>query len=119
MAGSAKFDFRITQLYPGSGAHELDTCANLDCSSFGAPLTTASERRADWATKRFGLSSAALDVVEKHGPGACRLAGADKQHRHVSRVLDYENDGRVRQRGVISVWLRMHHVRRLWVCWAV
>jgi hypothetical protein len=92
MAGLAKFNFKITQLYPGSGAHHLNTCANPDCSNFGAPMTTPSERRMTWAATRPDLTPAHLDAIEKQGPGAYKLAGADKHHCRVSRVFEYEDD---------------------------
>lgn len=38
MAGLATFNFKITQLYPGSGRYHLNTRANPDCSNYGASL---------------------------------------------------------------------------------
>ena len=92
MTDLAKYSFRIEQLHPGSGAHRLNTCANPDCSNFGAPLTTRAGRRSAWAERRPDLTAAELDLLARHGPGAYKLAGADRHHRRVSRVFEHESD---------------------------
>ena len=92
MTGLAKFNFKLSQLYPGAGDHHLNTCANPDCSNFGQPLTDRATRRTTWLGKLPDLTPEQLELVEKHGPGAYILSGADKKHRRVSKTFDYEND---------------------------
>ncbi|SFU97020.1 hypothetical protein SAMN04488527_1594 [Aliiroseovarius crassostreae] len=50
MTGLAKFNFKLSQLYPGTGEHKLNTCGNPDCSNFGQPMTERAERKDYWQT---------------------------------------------------------------------
>ena len=92
MTNLAKFNFKLSQLYPGAGKHLINTCGNPDCSNFGQPLTGRADRKFFWKQKHPDLSPEQLKLIEMHGPGAYKLAGADKKHRRVSRVFAYENN---------------------------
>ena len=92
MAGLATFNFKLSQLYPGAGKYRINTCGNPDCSNFGQPLTERATRKSTWKGKRPDLTPEQLKLVEMHGPGAYKLAGADKKHRRVSRVFSYQNN---------------------------
>lgn len=95
MAGLATFNFKLSQLYPGAGEHLINTCANPDCSNFGQQLTDRATRISKWKERRPNASPEQLQLVETHGPGAYKLAGADKKHRRVSRVFAYQDDPHV------------------------
>lgn len=95
MAGLATFNFKLSQLYPGAGQHRINTCGNPDCSNFGQPLTDRATRKSVWKKKRPDLTTEQLEMVEMHGPGAYKLAGADKKYRRVSRVFTYQNSPHV------------------------
>jgi hypothetical protein len=88
----AAFNFKISQLCPGAGEHKLYTCGNPDCVSFGAALTEGADRGAEGLGRPPELTPEQLDVFENHGPGANKLSGADKEHRRVSRVFDYQDE---------------------------
>lgn len=92
MAGLAKFNFKLSQLYPGAGEHHINTCGNPDCSNFGHSLTERATRKSTWREERPDLTPEQRKLVEMHGPGAYKLAGADKKHRRVSRVFAYKNN---------------------------
>ena len=89
MTGLAKFNFKLAQLYPGSGDHRINTCGNPDCLNFGVEPSGAAERRSYWVEHRPKFTPEQLEVAVKHGAGAYKLAGADTKHRRVSRVFDY------------------------------
>ena len=91
MTSLATFNFKISQLYPGAGEHKLNTCGNPDCTNFGAGLTEGPDRRAEGLRRHPDLTPEQLDVFEQNGPGAYKLSGADKKHRRISRVFDYED----------------------------
>lgn len=95
MAGLATFNFKLSQLYPGAGEHRINTCGNPDCSNFGQPMTVRAERKAVWKEKRPDFTPEQTKLVEMHGPGAYKLAGADKKHRRVSRVFAHQNNPHV------------------------
>lgn len=92
MTGLAKFNFKLAQLYPGSGEHRINTCGNPDCLNFGAEPSTKGDRRAHWAKHRPELSPEQLDIAAKHGAGAYKLSGADKKHRRVSKAFEYADE---------------------------
>ncbi|MCA1776724.1 MAG: hypothetical protein LC676_14280 [Loktanella sp.] len=87
----AKFNFKISQIYPGAGEHKLNTCGNPDCVSFGKTLTDGPQRVADALRRNPDLTPAQLEAFEQKGPGAYKLAGADKKYRRVSRVFEYQD----------------------------
>lgn len=39
IARLATFNFKLSQFYPGTGEHRINTCVNPDCSNFRQPLT--------------------------------------------------------------------------------
>lgn len=77
MAGLATFNFKLSQLYPGSGEHKLNTCGNPDCSNFGHPMTARAARRELWRSNRPDLTPEQLKLHETNGPGAYKLAGSN------------------------------------------
>lgn len=87
-----KISFTIDQVYPGSGAFELNTCNNPDCFNFGRPYETEEARSGRFALSHPDLSPEQVAVVEAHGPGAYKLAGADAAHRRISKAFEYEDD---------------------------
>ncbi|WP_143535467.1 hypothetical protein [Roseisalinus antarcticus] len=95
MTGLAKFNFKLTQRYPGSGDHRIISCGNPDCLNVGVEPSTADERRSHWSAHRPEFTQDQLDVAVRHGAGACKLAGADTKHRRVSRVFDYADEPHV------------------------
>lgn len=95
MAGLATFNFKLSQLYPGAGDHCINTCGNPNCSNFGQPLIDRAARKAMWKKKRPDLTPEQLKLVEMHGPGTYKLAGADKKQRRVSRTFTYHNNPHV------------------------
>lgn len=92
MTGLATFNFKLPQLHPGTGKHKLNTCGNPDCLNFGVAPSERAGRRADWAARRPELTPEQLDIAADHGPGAYKLAGADRKHRRVSRAFRYQDD---------------------------
>jgi len=48
MTGLAQHKLKLSQLYPGAGDHNLNTCANSDCSNFGQPMANRKERQEKW-----------------------------------------------------------------------
>ncbi len=92
MADLATFNFKLSQFYPGTGEHHLNTCANPDCSNFGQPLTARASRKAHWEEKCPDLTPEQLKMFEMHGSGAYKLSGAKEKHRRVSRVFEYESE---------------------------
>lgn len=90
MKGLATYNFKISQLWQDGGEHGLNTCGNPDCSNFGHSLTTAVGRRRTWSKARPDLTDAQLDEIERNGPGAYKISGADKDFRRVSRTFEYE-----------------------------
>ncbi len=95
MASLATFNFKLSQLYPGTGEHRINTCGNPDCSNFGQPLTDRRTRKSTWKEKRPDLTPEQLSLIEMHGPGAYKLTGAKEKHRRVSRAFEYERDPHV------------------------
>lgn len=90
MADLAKFNFKLSQLYPGCGEYHINTCANPDCLNFGLELSSRSERIAAWSAKEPDATAERLELVAAHGPGAYKLGGADRRHARVSRAFHYE-----------------------------
>jgi hypothetical protein len=95
MADLAKFNFKLSQLYPGAGDHHINTCGNPDCSNFGQPLTTPAIRRSEAVKKYPNITPEQIRLFEECGPGAYSLSGARKKYRRVSNVFEYENDPHV------------------------
>ncbi|MFW8637493.1 hypothetical protein [Cribrihabitans pelagius] len=92
MAGLATFNFKLSQLYPGSGEHKLNTCGNPDCSNFGHPMTERAARRELWRSKRPDLTPEQLKLYETNGPGAYKLAGSKAKHLRVSSAFQFEGN---------------------------
>lgn len=91
MTGLAEYNFKLHQLYPGPGGHHLNTCANPDCHNFGVAPEAKAERRSRYQTARSDLTKEQLRTIAEHGPGAYKLAGADKSHRRVSQAFHHAN----------------------------
>ncbi len=92
MAGLATFNFKLSQLYPGTGEHHLNTCGNPDCSNFGQPMTDRAFRREKWGKERPELIAEQLKLFEMNGPGAYKLSGTKKKHRRVSTAFAYSGN---------------------------
>lgn len=90
MSGLATFNFKLSQIYPGAGDHHLNTCANPDCSNFGQPLTDRTARTTEWQERCPDLSVEQMELIEMHGPGAYKLAGAREKHRRVSSAFQFK-----------------------------
>lgn len=95
MANLAKFNFKLSQLYPGAGNHHINTCRNPDCSNFGPRLTTPAIRRSEAIKKYPDITPEQIKLFDKSGSGAYNLSGASKKYRRVSDVFEYENDPHV------------------------
>lgn len=95
MTSLAQHNFKLSQLYPSAGDHNLNTCANPDCSNFGQPMTSRRERQEKWHAQRPELTPEQLKRFETNGPGAYKLAGAKEKHRRVSTAFVYEDDPHV------------------------
>ncbi|MGR3499804.1 MAG: hypothetical protein ACU0E9_13055 [Limimaricola soesokkakensis] len=87
----ATFNFKLSQLYPGSGEHRINTCANPDCLNFGVALTGRDERVEAWKAQHPDASPEKLGLVAANGPGAYKLGGADKKHARVSQAFHYQD----------------------------
>lgn len=70
MAGLATFNFKLSQLSPGTGDHRIDTCANPGRPNFGQPMTDRATRKFTWKEGRPDLRPEQLKLIEMHGPGA-------------------------------------------------
>lgn len=92
MSNLPEFNFKLSQIYPGTGKYRLNTCLNPDCICFGQQFRPKADRMRVWNEQHPNASDDVLDLVGKHGPGAYKLAGTDKKFRRVSRVFEFKND---------------------------
>lgn len=95
MSGLPTFNFKLPQIYPGSGEYHLNTCANPDCTNFGHPLTGRAERVAEWSAKIPNITPEQTRLVMIHGPGAYKLAGSEPKFKRVTKAFQYQNDPHV------------------------
>ncbi|MBS0123941.1 hypothetical protein [Thetidibacter halocola] len=70
-------NFEISQLYPCTGVHRINTCANPDCFNFGKPFADQITRQRLRNEKYPDLSPEQAKLFDKHGPGTYKLSGAD------------------------------------------
>lgn len=92
MLSLPEITFTLDQLYPGAGRFGLNTCNNADCMNYGHGFETNEDRKARFALSHPHLSPEQASTVELHGPGAYKLAGADRRYKRVSQVFAYEDD---------------------------
>ena len=92
MTSLAKFNFKLTDLYPQSTDSNLNTCGNPDCWNFGIKPNSPAERKSYWQGKKLDLPDEQMTFLARHGQGSYKLAGADRKHRRTTKVLKYEQN---------------------------
>ncbi len=91
MAGLAKFNFSMKQLYPAAGPFRLNTCANPDCANFGHAPDFSRKVLPD--KKKTCLTRKAIRALQERLPGRYRLGGGSNDgDMRVAKLFEFAAD---------------------------
>lgn len=90
MAGLAKFNFSIEQLYPAAGPLRINTCGNPDCVNFGHLPNFGHKLLPQ--RNRACPTRKAIRTAQQRRPGRYILAGGNNDHPRVSTAFEFAAD---------------------------